>query len=127
MAFGRLALAEYYPELSARERDEREAFAVEACHLMRDRFLGEEVWANMGLNVEACARHVRDSALMREYLGLLFSRIVPTIKAVGLWGDRIRNAFAEMNVLHHAEVDLEEQSRADEDIAGEFDRLRAAI
>src|SRR5205814_988223 len=38
VAFGRLALRDYYPELSDGERREREEFAVEACHLMRNRF-----------------------------------------------------------------------------------------
>src|SRR5262245_55326783 len=39
VAFGRLALRDYYPQLSDAERDEREEFTVEACYLMRDRFL----------------------------------------------------------------------------------------
>ncbi|MEO8605697.1 MAG: ferritin-like domain-containing protein, partial [bacterium] len=39
VAFGRLALRDYYPHLTQAERDEREEFAVEACYLMRDRFL----------------------------------------------------------------------------------------
>jgi hypothetical protein len=38
VAFGRLALREYYPHLSDAERDEREEFVVEACYQMRDRF-----------------------------------------------------------------------------------------
>src|SRR5262249_9986433 len=54
VAFGRLALSDYYPELSDKERDEREEFAVDACYLMRDRFMGEEIWSNMGLDVDAC-------------------------------------------------------------------------
>src|SRR5262249_23078529 len=117
VAFGRLALADYYPMLSAKERDDREAFAVEACYLMRDRFLAEEVWENLGLDVAACAAFTRGSPLMQQYLSLLFSRIVPTIRAVGLWGDRIRKAFTDMNVMDYAGVDLDEQGRADEDVA----------
>jgi hypothetical protein len=39
-AFGRLALRDYYPQLTEKERDEREEFAVEGCYLLRDRFLG---------------------------------------------------------------------------------------
>src|SRR5215467_10392503 len=50
VAFGRLALRDYYPELTQAERDEREEFAVEACYLMRDRFLSEEVWEALGLS-----------------------------------------------------------------------------
>ena len=38
VAFGRLALRDFYPQLSDAERDEREEFVVEACYHMRDRF-----------------------------------------------------------------------------------------
>ena len=38
VAFGRLALRDYYRELTARERAEREEFVVEGCYLMRNRF-----------------------------------------------------------------------------------------
>jgi hypothetical protein len=48
VAFGRLALREYYPQLTDKERDEREEFVVEGCYLLRDRFLGDEVWETSG-------------------------------------------------------------------------------
>ena len=41
VAFGRLALREYYPHLSDAERDRREEFLVEACYLMRDRLAAD--------------------------------------------------------------------------------------
>src|SRR6201999_4319866 len=40
VAFGRLALKDYYAGLTDRERAEREEFVVEGCYLMRDRFKG---------------------------------------------------------------------------------------
>src|SRR6202030_3320743 len=48
VAFGRLALRDYYPQLSDAERDEREEFVVEACWHMRDRFNQLEVWQRLG-------------------------------------------------------------------------------
>ena len=47
VAFGRLALRDYYAELTAAERAEREEFVVEGCYLMRDRFLWQEVFARL--------------------------------------------------------------------------------
>src|SRR5258708_33414103 len=47
VSFGRLALRDYYPKLSEAERDEREEFAVEALHFMRDRFNQSEVWERL--------------------------------------------------------------------------------
>jgi hypothetical protein len=126
VAFGRLVLRDLYPQLTEKERDEREEFAVEACYLMRDRFLGEEVWENVGFNVEECKRFLITSPFMRQYQRRLFSRIVPTLKDIGIWGSRIQGAFEDMGVLHLAAGDLEEMERADQDVAAEFDALRAA-
>jgi hypothetical protein len=124
VAFGRLALKDLYPRLTEKERDEREEFTVEACYLMRDRFLGQEVFEKLGLDVAACVEHMRTSELMREYQKMLFSRVVPTLKDIGLWGRRLRGAFADMGVLEFGELDTEEQGQADEDVALEMDRLR---
>jgi hypothetical protein len=126
VAFGRIALRDYYPHLTDRERDEREEFAVDACYLMRDRFLAEEVWDNLGLGAAACIEFVRGSALMQAYQKRLFTRIVPTLKDIGLWGARIQKAFVDMGVIEFAEVDVEELIQEDENVAAEFDKLRAA-
>ena len=121
MAFGRLALRDYYPQLTQAERDEREEFAVEACYLMRDRFLAEEVFERLGLPVEECVAFVDGSQLMREFRSRLFTRIVPAMKDIGLWGPKIRRAYANMNIIGYADVDLETISKDDERIAESFD------
>ena len=126
VAFGRLALRDYYPQLSEKERDEREQFAVEACYLMRDRFMGEEIWDHLGLGANACVEFVRVSPLMQQYTRMLFSRIVPTIKDIGLWGPRIQKAFVDMGVIEFAGIDIEALGKADEEVAAEYDKLRAA-
>ena len=126
VAFGRLALRDYYPQLTEKERDEREEFAVEACYLMRDRFMGEEIWDRLGFNTSECVDYVRQSPFMAEYAKRLFTRIVPTIKDIGLWGGRIQKAFSDMGIIELANVDVEALSADDEDIAAEYDKLRAA-
>src|SRR5215475_1081339 len=88
VSFGRLALREYYPQLSDAERDEREDFVVEACYQMRDRFNQTEVWQNLGLPVKECIEAVDRSEYMRMFRARLFSRVVPTVKDIGLWGPR---------------------------------------
>src|SRR4029077_951478 len=91
--FGRLALRDYYPQLTDAERDEREAFCVDACYRMRDRFLGEEVWERLGLPVAEVVDIVQHAELQIMFRGFLFTRIVPVLKDTGLWGPRIRGAF----------------------------------
>ncbi len=121
VAFGRLALGDLYPQLSDKERDEREEFAVEACYLMRDRFLAPEIWETLGLPVKECMGYMERSALMGGFRSALFTRIVPNIKAIGLWGPRIRKAYADMGILGFADVDVEALTKDDERIAEGFD------
>ena len=125
VAFGRIALRDYYPHLTAAERDEREEFAVEACYLMRDRFLSVEVWETLGLPVEECVKLVQASERTKLFRTRLFTRIVPTIKDIGLWGPRIRKAYADMGVMAYADVDAEGLLAKDEQVAAEFDARRA--
>jgi hypothetical protein len=127
VAFGRLALRDYYPELTDKERDEREEFVVEGCYLLRDRFLAEEVWETLGLPVAECMRHVDTSEMMRIYRTSLFTRIVPTIKDIGLWGPRVQKAYADMGILGFADGDLDALASRDEEIALGIDARRDEV
>jgi len=122
VAFGRLALRDYYPQLTAKERDEREEFVVDGCYLLRDRFLAEEVWETLGLPVAECKDFVDRSELMRVYRSSLFTRIVPTIRDIGLWGPRVRKAYADMGILGFADGDVEAMGLRDEEVAQEMER-----
>src|SRR5438093_11159467 len=66
VAFGRLALRDYYPQLSQAERDEREEFVVAACYHMRDRFNQRELWENLGLPVSEAIEVAMASDNMRS-------------------------------------------------------------
>jgi hypothetical protein len=126
VTFGRLALRDYYPQLSDSERDEREEFCVDACYLMRDRFLGEEIWPRVGLPPEV-GEYVEHSEVMRNFRSFLFMRIVPILREIGLWGPRIRGAFDDMGVLAFADADLDAEMANDEAAAQEFDAQMAHV
>src|SRR6266480_6479518 len=102
VAFGRLSLRDYYPQLTQKERDEREEFVIEACYHMRDRLFGLEVWEHLGLPVKDCLSFVETSEIMREFRKMLFSRIVPTVKDLGLFGPKVQKAFQDMGVIDFA-------------------------
>ena len=121
--FGRLALRDYYPQLTEAERDEREEFCVDACYRMRDRFLGEEVWEQLGLPAEV-AQYVSNSEQQRTFRSYLFMRIVPVLKDIGLWGHRITKAFDDMGVLAFADSNIDEEMANDEAAAVQFDEMR---
>ncbi len=126
VAFGRLALRDYYRELSSAELADREEFCVEACYLLRDRFLGEEVWRRLDFSPDEAIAYVRDSEAFRTFRSLLFTRIVPTLKDIGLMGPKVRAAFADMGILGYADIDVEAVMAYDESAAEEIDAQRIA-
>jgi hypothetical protein len=91
---------------------------------MRDRFLAEEVWETLGLPVDEVLDYVRNSEIQQLFRSYLFTRIVPTLRDIGLWGPRIQKAFADMGVLEFADADLEQVMAEDEATADEFDASR---
>jgi len=124
VAFGRLALRDYYRELSDAERAEREEFAAEGCYLMYERLNGADVWKNLGLDLAESTELTKNSDFFRTFQTLLFSRIVPCMKDIGLWGPTIRDAYEKLGVLQMADVDLGALMSADERVAEDLDRDR---
>ncbi len=121
VAFGRLSLRDYYPQLTQAERDEREEFLVEACYHMRDRFEAREVYETLGLPVEECVAWAAQSEIQKLFKTMLFQRIVPVVKDIGLWGPKIQKAYADMGVLHYADQDHDTLAQQDEAIAKDLD------
>ena len=129
VAFGRMALRDYYGNLTEAERREREDFVIEGCYLMRDRLRGRETWENLGLSkaeVEEAEVATEQSEYMRLFRSLLFSRIVPCVKDIGLWSPRLQQAYADMGVLDMAGQSLDTLMKQDEDIADKLDEARFA-
>jgi hypothetical protein len=127
VAFGRIALRDYYSQLTSAELAEREEFVVEGCYLMRDRFRQQEVWENMGLDVEACLEAVANAPYFQAYQSLLFQRIVPCVKDIGLFGDKVQKAYADMGVLDMAGIDLDALMKNDENQAELIDAEKRDI
>ncbi len=99
VAFGVLSLNDYFMGLTAAERREREDFLYEGCRLMRDRLLMEDVWQVMGWPVDEVREIVLHSPQMQEFRKMLFSKIVPNVKRLGLLTPYVRERFAELGIL----------------------------
>jgi hypothetical protein len=88
VAFGVLSLKEYYSQLTQAELLDRQEFAFEAAVRMRDRFLQQEVWERMGVPVKDAIRVFKqdDPEIKNQdpFQQLLFSKIVPNLKKLGL-------------------------------------------
>jgi hypothetical protein len=99
VAFGVLSLNDYFMQMSSAEKRDREEFLAEGCRLMRDRLLMEDVWVEMGWPVDEVRDIVLHSAQMQEFRKLLFSKIVPNVKRLGLLTPFVRERFAELGIL----------------------------
>jgi hypothetical protein len=105
VAFGVMSLKDFYlTQLNEKERREREEFTYEACRLMRDRFLAQEVWENMQMPVAECIELTLHSPSMVEFRRLLFMRIVPNIKRLGLLSPWLRERFIELGILQFEDM-----------------------
>src|ERR671912_1668096 len=102
VAFGVLSLKEYYGGQSDAEMRERQEFAFEAAVRMRDRFLQQEVWDRMGIDPKVAAGLVLQAPQRQLFQSMLFSKIVPNCKKLGLL-DRndhwLRGKFTELGVI----------------------------
>ena len=121
VTFGRLALRDYYPQLSDAERAEREEFCVEALYFMRDRFNQGEVWMRSGLPVEELKAYAKESGATQQFRSRLFTRIVPILKEIGLFGPKVQKALGDMGVMEYAKIDVDKLIGNDMKVAEDFD------
>jgi hypothetical protein len=99
VAFGIASLDTVYADMSDAERRDREEFVCEAAQLMRDRFLMREVFERMELPVQACEDFMREHPLQVQFRSLLFSKVVPNVKRIGLLTPYVRRQFERLGIL----------------------------
>jgi hypothetical protein len=126
VAFGRMALRDYYRDLTDAELREREEFVIEGCYLMRDRLRGVEILENLGIPKAEAEEYAERSPYLHMFRKLLFSRIVPCVKDIGLWGERLQRAYVDMGVLELGDSNLDLLMNQDEEVAQRLDAERFA-
>ncbi len=102
VAFGVLSLKEVYDGMSDAEIKDRQEFAFEAAIRMRDRFMQQEVWERMGINMRDVMPVLLEDPTRGLFQSMLFSKIVPNCKKLGLLerNDKwLRRRFEEMGVI----------------------------
>jgi hypothetical protein len=124
VAFGVLALQDFYTELSGPEIRERQEFAFEAAVRMRDRFLQQEIWDRMGIPPRDVLPLTLAAPDRKMFQVMLFSKIVPNLKKLGLLdaGDGwLRDRFTEIGAIHFEDLsDTEEEYAAFQLAEGEL-------
>ncbi len=122
VAFGRMALKDYYPQLTEAERREREDFIIEGSIYLSDRMRAREMWEKLGYEPDDILPVIEASEANIRYRMRLFSRIVPTVRDIGLWSPRVQKAFTDLGVMKYATTDADAMLEKDARVAEDFDR-----
>jgi hypothetical protein len=112
VAFGVLSLQHIYRDMTAAELREREDFVIEAAQLMRDRLLMREVWECLGYDVDLWIKWAIETPFMQAFRQMLFAKIVPNLRRLGLLTPRVRQHFASIGVLHFEDLPDSSQDEA---------------
>lgn len=100
VAFGVLTLEDIYRnQLTSAELREREDFVIEATHLMRDRLLMEQVYTRLDWDVPLWVDWAKHTPFMGAFRQMLFSKIVPNLKRLGLLTPRVREEYGKLGLL----------------------------
>ncbi|MEM1153270.1 MAG: ferritin-like domain-containing protein [Pseudomonadota bacterium] len=101
VTFGVNYLEEFVKTLTDEEREERAQFAYEACVVSRERLVATDVFRHFGWDVEEARQQVLDGFVMSTFRNLLFQRVIPNLKRIGLLTDKIRPKFEELGILDY--------------------------
>lgn len=101
VTFGVNYLEEYVKTLTDEEKEERAEFAYEACVISRERLVATDVFAHFGWDVEEARQRVMEGFVMSTFRDLLFQRVIPNLKRIGLMTDGIRPKFESLGILDY--------------------------
>ena len=105
VTFGVNYLTSYVTTLTPEEKIEREDFCLEACTVMRNRFKQYEVWEKYGFDLDYTDEYVKENAFQGRFQHLLFTRVMPNLKKIGLLPDRLLPKYEQLGVSEW--IDLE--------------------
>ena len=129
VAFGVLSLEDLYRnQLTSAELREREEFVIEATHLMRDRLLMEQVYGRLGWDVPVWVEWAKRTPFMSGFRQMLFSKIVPNLKRLGLLTPRVREEYGKLGLLafeHDPDSTIAPEVEGPEELVQLVDQIRA--
>jgi hypothetical protein len=111
VAFGVLSLNGFYQDMPESERRDREDFIIYACELMRNRLVGDQIAEVMGWDRDEVKDLVLASPTAQMFRQILFARVVPNLKRLGLITPRVREAFGRLGIIQFEDADPEAQDR----------------
>jgi hypothetical protein len=119
VAFGVLSLQGLYDDMDPVDLREREDFVVESCALLRDRLLPVEVWEHFGIDTTVATARFLESAEAQGFRSVVFSKVVPNLRKLGLLTPRVRDDFETLGILRYEQY-VDSATEGGELAAGEL-------
>ena len=104
VTFGVNYLQEFLETLSEQEVEDRAMFAYEACVVMRARIINTELPARwFGMSEEEILEMVVNDDTQDMFNNMLFSRVMPNLKKIGLLTDKVMPLYEDLNLTSYIE------------------------
>ena len=106
VTFGINYLTEFLQTLTEEELEDRAQFAYEACVVMRNRIINTELPAKwFGISEEEVLETVMNNETQDIFNNLLFNRVMPNLKKIGLLTDKVLPLYEKLGLLDFADAD----------------------
>ena len=104
VTFGVNYLQEFLETLTEEEVEDRAMFAYEACVVMRARIINTELPARwFGMSEEEILEMVVNDDTQDMFNNMLFSRVMPNLKKIGLLTDKVMPLYEALNLTSYIE------------------------
>ena len=104
VTFGVNYLQEFLETLTEEEVEDRAMFAYEACVVMRARIINTELPARwFGMSEEEILEMVVNDDTQDMFNNMLFSRVMPNLKKIGLLTDKVMPLYEDLNLTSYIE------------------------
>ena len=114
VTFGVNYLEEFVHTLTQEERNDRAQFALEACTVSRNRLRAYDVWEKYGMDIEFTEEYNKTNVFQTQFQDVLFSRIMPNLKRIGLLTDELIPEYEKLGVMGYADGDSDYETSWEE-------------
>ena len=114
VTFGVNYLEEFVQTLTEEERHDRAQFALEACTVSRNRLRAYDVWEKYGMDLKFTEEYNKTNVFQAQFQDVLFSRIMPNLKRIGLLTDELIPEYEKLGVMGYADGDSDYETSWEE-------------
>ena len=114
VTFGINYLTEFVQTLSKEDQMDRANFALEACTVSRNRLRPYDVWEMYGMDLKETEEYQKKEIFQTQFQDVLFSRIMPNLKKIGLLRDELIPEYEKLGVMSYAEGDSDYETSWEE-------------